>query len=118
MSKSNCKTLLLNKVIRQYGKSYTVNAGEDRYIAIVSPLRYQNKLYVDGVKTLLGHDDKDSWLFIGEASTSLAFQKGDILHFSSESFWVKTVQVQEFEGSPFYCWAILDRLSSESSSIL
>lgn len=118
MSKADQKTRLLNKIIRQYGKAYTVNAGEDSYTAMVSPLRYQNKLYIDGVKTPLGHDDKNYWLFIGEASIPAPFEKGDILHFSSDSFWVKAVQIQEFENSPFYCWAILDKLLPDTDPIL
>ena len=118
MSKIDPKTRLLNKIIRQYGKAYTVNAGEDCYTAMVSPLRYQNKLYVDGITTPLGYDDKDYWLFIGEAYAPPPFEKGDILHFPSENFCVKTSQIQEFEGSPFYCWAILDKLSTDEAPIL
>ena len=76
--------------------------------AIISPLRYKNKMYLDGVNTEIGFNSQGHYLYLGPPSPDLTLaSEGDYLAAGGEKYRIDRAE-RVYHGSEiFYIWAII-----------
>ncbi len=96
------------KLISKYGRgiTYIHNGVPISAVAIMQPLRYKNKMYLDNQYTKVGIMDESSFLFIAPAGLSIDEQSDYVIDGKKRYIFVKTEQVYCF-NKPAYTWAIL-----------
>lgn len=76
---------MINRLINRYGKTVTLCDGENtnqECRALIQPLRYKNKMYLQGIHTPIGISHEGYYLYIGTS-------KNDLTALSDEAY-VKT----------------------------
>lgn len=75
----------------------------------IQPLRYKNKMYLDGVYTVIGFDNQDKYLYIGPSDydlTAPAMANGFILS-DGVKYTIDRAEKVYFFDMPGYIWAIV-----------
>lgn len=76
--------------------------------AIISPLRYKNKMYLDGVNTEIGFNSQGHYLYLGPPLPDLtAAQDGDYLTAGAEKYRIDRAERVYCGREVFYIWAII-----------
>jgi hypothetical protein len=105
---------LLNQMINKVGQNVQVttevNESTVHYNtkAIITPLRYKNKIYLEGVVGKIGYVDERHYLYIGPASMN--FQGMSLNTFvtaNGKDYVVKACEPVRLSNEIFYVWAIL-----------
>ena len=80
----------------------------------LQPLRYKNKIYLNGVPTELGYDSLKKYLLICSASVELENIDGKdtVLVFEKARYSVDHCEKVYFKNEPFYYWAIIHKEES------
>lgn len=76
---------------------------------LIQPLRYKNKIYLDGVYTVIGFDNQGKYLYIGPAVhdlTALGTSWGYI-YADGAKYTVDRAEKVYCGESPVYIWAII-----------
>ncbi len=73
--------------------------------AMIQPLRYKSKLYVELQPSEVGRIDDGCFLYLGPAS--VVFSADDRLNFSDKKFVVERFENVYLFGKPIYNWAVL-----------
>lgn len=80
--------------------------------AMIQPLRYKNKLYVELQPSEVGRIDDGCFLYLGPAD--ITFGADDKLEFADKKFIVERFENVYLFGKSIYNWAILrPRVTSE-----
>lgn len=109
----------IDKFINQYGSNVRLSTTEenisDYFKAFVQPLRYKNKMYLDGVRSRAGYIDQSHYLYIGPSNVEVwDFDDNLRLHMhGAEFFFVKKEKVV-VSGEVIYNWAILRSVVKET----
>ena len=76
--------------------------------AFVQPLRYKNKMYLDGTFTQIGYADQGYYLYIGPPGIGVT-EMGpfDRLMFEGNLYLVTRAERFFVQKEELYCWAIL-----------
>ena len=84
------------------------------YKAFVQPLRYKNKMYLDGTHSRIGHIDESHYLYVGPANVDIcALNDGARLKMDNkEYFFIKKENVI-VAGEIIYMWAIIRAVINE-----
>ena len=84
---------------------------QSEFKAIIQPLRYKNKIYLNGVPTELGYDSMKKYLLL--CSSRVELEKVNsvdtYLVYDTKSFRLDHCEKVYFKGKPFYYWAIVHR---------
>lgn len=102
---------------QKYGRSVRLSdtAGwySPQFKAFLQPLRYKNKMYLEGTYTVIGRDQNDLYLYIGPKEHDLTrLSHGTRLTDSDGRTYVIQRAEKVCRGdSPFYFWAILKAVS-------
>ena len=95
----------------RYGSQMVLITKEGRRLlhkAFLQPLRYKNKMYLDGTFTQIGYADQGYYLYIGPPGTGVAdMGPFDRLAFEGNLYLVTRAERFFVQQEELYCWAIL-----------
>ena len=106
----------LKKMLEVCGNRVTVfkqNGIEKTCYAVIQPLLYKNKMYVEMQPSELGKTDDGCYKYLGPYD--VIFSDGDIIKFSGNRFVVQRSESVRFAGETLYVWAILRPYLSEDA---
>lgn len=102
----------VKKYIDEYGRfvqySQDGNAYTDPYKAFVQPLRYKNKMYLDGKHSEIGYIDTSYYLYIGPAEVNVL--DNDIssrLKIGDKVYNFTHTEVISIGEEAVYVWAVI-----------
>lgn len=103
----------LNKMFERFGRE--INLGNDEgwssatFHGFIQPLRYKNKIYLDGVYTVIGFDNQDKYLYIGPPDFDLtaSAMAGGYVIADEVKYTVDRAEKVYFADEPLYIWAII-----------
>ena len=104
------------QLFENHGTNITVTKGVDEKTvkAFIQPLRYKNKMYVDGNFLPAGYINGGHFLYIGPPTVSLNKNPhAYTLKTNDEEFVVKRAEKYTYRNSDIYIWAILTPLVKE-----
>lgn len=109
----DCFEKLLDSVGQNVTVKIKLNDGyhEQQIKAIITPLRYKNKMYLEGILDKIGYIDERHYLYIGPARMNF---KGMSLDTSVKTddgkYTIKTAEPVWIGDKILYVWAVLQRL--------
>lgn len=111
-------TQRINSFIERYGCEVSLAAdGTDfaaPYRAFVQPLRYKNKMYLEGTRTRIGYADQSYYLYVGPGDVDVATLKaGAVLRMGETRFYFSHSEAVRIADQTIYMWAILRALVEE-----
>lgn len=105
-------------IINSYGNEVAVSDGVldlGRTKAFIQPLRYKNRMYLDGKFLEGGYNSGRHYLYIGlpEIRIDKDFEGVVITTEKNQEYIVKQAELYSFGDAPVYIWAILTPYSKE-----
>ena len=100
----------IDKLLNNYGRTVELNTdGTTKgFKAFIKPLRYKNKMYLDGVYTQIGFNSQGHYLYIGPPDPDLTLVKDNAFLFSDGTKYQIDRAERVYNGdSIFYIWAII-----------
>lgn len=99
-------------MLKKYGRTVALRDSEDALIqssyAMVSPLRYKNKMYLYGVNTEIGYNSQGHYLYIGPPSPDLTdLDDGDYLEADGIKYRIDRAEKVYAGDEVLYIWAIV-----------
>lgn len=107
--------ILKNSLFDYYGVKMTYSSATDEetfdFYAFLQPLRYKNKLYLNGVPTELGYDGLNKYMLLCDPKVDMGSIDGINyrLCFGNKSYGVDHHEIVYRLGKPLYMWAIVHR---------
>ena len=94
------------------GRDITLRDAEGEVVsshrAVISPLRYKNKMYLDGVYTDVGFNSEGHYLCICPPACDLtALGDGEYLRCSGTDYRIDRAEKVYFGDEPLYIWAVI-----------
>ena len=87
---------------------------EHPYRAFVQPLRYKNKMYLEGTRTRIGHADQSYYLYVGPATVDVCrLPAKAVLKMGDGRFYFSHCESVQLADQTIYMWAILRALIEE-----
>lgn len=103
----------LNLLISKYGRDISVISGgvQTPCRAILTPLRYKNKMYLDADVSDFGAIDRTRILYIGppDPDFTKTWESTTVL-FGNQKFSVTRADMIYLGDSPLYIWAVLGNI--------
>lgn len=103
----------LAMLMDRYGRSVTLSTEDGwhspRFKAFIQPLRYKNKMYLEGSHTPIGIHDPGYYLYIGPAAHDVT-RLGEDARLSASSgaqYQIDRAEQVYVGGDALYIWAIL-----------
>ncbi len=83
------------------------------YRAFLQPLRYKNKMYLEGTYTVLGKDPNGLYLYIGSPKHDITRLPKDsrVTDADGKSYLIQRAEKVCRGDAPYYFWAILKEIS-------
>lgn len=102
----------LQPVFNKYGRSASLctalGVSEAAMNAIISPLRYKNKMYLYGVNTDIGYNSQGHYLYLGPATPDItAVADGQYILCDSKKYRIDRAEKVYIGNTVFYIWAII-----------
>ena len=100
----------IEKLLDTYGRTVELNSAESakKYKAFIQPLRYKNKMYLDGVYTQIGFNSQGHYLYIGPPDPDLTLAEDDAFLFADGTKYQIDRAERVYNGDKvFYIWAII-----------
>lgn len=97
-------------LLEAIGEKAKVTVGENEYSinAIIQPMRYKNKLYIEQERTELGFRDTECFLYLGPAEPDFAGLESDTVIYSRDRVYnVSRADRISLKGITQYIWAVL-----------
>ncbi len=109
----------LERFIERYGCEVALAADGVRfappYRAFVQPLRYKNKMYLEGTRTRIGYADASYYLYVGPAAVDMtALPTGAVLKMGEQRFYLSHAESVRLADQTVYMWAVLRALVEEA----
>ncbi len=104
------KKVIIKNCLDKYGKTITVNISgrETLTKAVIMPLRYKNKMYLELDITELGVKDNSRMLYIGPADVDFTKNWDNVTVCDENySYSVSRADMFYFGDEPAYIWAVL-----------
>lgn len=84
------------------------------YRAFVQPLRYKNKMYLEGTRTRIGYADQSHYLYVGPATVDVcSLPNTAVLRMGEGLFYFSHCESVRLSDETIYMWAILRALIEE-----
>ena len=112
------KDFNFNAVIADVGKTVTAHKPNGwcsaPFRALIQPLRYKNKMYLDGTYTDIGKNTSGHYLYIGPSTCDLT-RLGDTAYLVSgnDKYIISRAEKCYFGESVSHIWAILRNTEGE-----
>ena len=109
----------LDKIFSLYGREAQLHDEDgwnsEIYHCFIQPLRYKNKMYLDGIYTEIGFNSQGHYLYIGPPDIDLT-QASDSEFLKSDgiSYQIDRAEKVYNAEKPFYIWAIIRTIVEES----
>lgn len=100
----------IDKLLNNYGRTVELNTdGTTKgFKAFIQPLRYKNKMYLDGVYTQIGFNSQGHYLYIGPPYPDLTLAEDNAFLFSDGTKYQIDRAERVYNGDKvFYIWAII-----------
>ena len=80
----------------------------DRSGGFIQPLRYKNKMYLNGVNTVIGFNSQGHYLYIGPPDHDVSrLDSEQWIESNSQKFTVDRSEKVYFKNEVIYVWAII-----------
>lgn len=80
----------------------------DPYKAIIHPLRYKNKMYLDGIGSKIGYVDQSHYLYIGPADVDICSMSDmTVLTCNDISYRILRAEKVDVNNETVYIWAVI-----------
>ena len=108
--------LSIKKILDDFGRTAYLQDengwSSEFFRCFIQPLRYKNKMYLDGVNTAIGFNSEGHYLYIGppdhDLTTITSSEKW--LNCGDEKYKVDRAEKVYFGSDVFYIWAIIKRI--------
>ncbi|MBR5773843.1 MAG: hypothetical protein IKY44_03225 [Clostridia bacterium] len=112
------RDLNFNKVISSVGKTVTAHLPDGwcsgPYKALIQPLRYKNKMYLDGTYTDIGRNTSGYYLYIGPANHDISRLDETAYLVSGDVKYIISRAERCYLGERItHIWAILRNMEGE-----
>lgn len=97
-------------LLEAIGEKAEVTVGENSWQinAIIQPMRYKNKLYIEQERTELGFRDTECFLYLGPAEPDFAGLESDtVITAGGKNYNVSRADRISLKGVTQYIWAVL-----------
>ena len=105
-------------LFKQYGRNVSLCTNEgikQSYKAMIQPLRYKNKMYLDGIYTEIGFNSQGHYLYIGPPDVDLtAANDGEYLSANGMNYQIDRAEKVYAGEKVFYIWAIIRTIVEEN----
>ena len=106
-------------ILSKYGRKAGLFDRQDVLIgelyAFIQPLRYKNKMYLDGVNTQIGFNNQGHYLYIGPPDHDLTeIDSGVYLACNGTKYKIDRAEVVYKGSEKYYVWAIIREIVEES----
>ncbi|MCR5151454.1 MAG: hypothetical protein K6B52_09565 [Clostridiales bacterium] len=105
---------------KKAGRPVTISGdGSERTVfALVTPLRYKNKMYLSGTDTDIGFSGGGYYLYLAPPQGDLTLETGEITVTCGEKSYSVDRAERVYAGSSvYYCWAVLRERNNLTSNI-
>ena len=103
----------LTEMFSRFGREIQLH-GEDGWHSeifrgFIQPLRYKNKMYLDGVYTVIGFDNQSKYLYIGPPEHDLTVFDSSTGYIKSDGvkYTIDRAEKVYCSETPVYIWAII-----------
>ena len=101
-----------NNPFAPYGRTVTLcdanGSTLNTFKALIQPLRYKNKMYLDGIYTEIGFNSQGHYLYLGPPEPDLcSLTAGDHLCADGMSYQIDRAEKVYHKDKVFYIWAII-----------
>lgn len=103
----------LDSLFKKFGREISLKQDDgwssEIFYGFIQPLRYKNKMYLDGVYTVIGFDNQGKYLYIGPAKhdlTNLNTTTGYVFC-DGVKYTVDRAEKVYYGKDPMYIWAII-----------
>lgn len=79
--------------------------------ALIQPLRYKNKMYLEGTHTPIGLNARGYYMYIGPADREISPGNGEWLESGGVRYEIDRAESVSFRGEAVYRWAILRNIT-------
>ncbi len=103
----------LEKLFNQYGREVRLCTDDgwvsEIYHCFIQPLRYKNKMYLDGVNTPIGYNSQGHYLYLGPAMHDLSQVTDSSTWIAADGVKYKIDRSEKvyFGNEVLYVWAII-----------
>ena len=100
----------IDRIINLFGRTVEFSTADTSksYKAFIQPLRYKNKMYLDGVYTQIGFNSQGHYLYIGPPDPDLtACDDGAFLLSDGIKYQIDRAEKVYNGDRVFYIWAII-----------
>lgn len=109
---------VLNRLMRRYGRKANLFLPDGWYstgfYCLLEPLRYKNKMYLEGLNTEIGFAEQGCYLYIGPAEHDPEKAGRDVrVKIGDEEFTVSRSEKITLGEEAVYIWAVLARVVRE-----
>ncbi|MBQ9553081.1 MAG: hypothetical protein IJU96_10005 [Clostridia bacterium] len=111
----------MNKnLFEPFGRTVTLRDANgdtlNTFKALIQPLRYKNKMYLDGIYTEIGFNSQGHYLYLGPPEPDLcAAAAGDHLFADGISYQIDRAEKVYQNDKVFYIWAIIRTITEVES---
>ena len=115
-AQNNAKNKEIEALLKKFGRKMIVtkNGLEKETYGFLQPLRYKNKMYLNGVTTQLGYNNTKKYLLISAASVKLKESDREtvLVTASDGRYCCDHSETVRFGETECYCWSIIHRIGS------
>lgn len=104
------------RILERYGSPIRLKYSDERaprdYRAFLQPLRYKNKIYLEGYLSEIGYVDEGHYLYIGPPEPKLENLSLDTMLVRQDGMrlCIKRAETVCYIGEKLYVWAVLQTL--------
>ena len=104
--------MTLTSMFEKYGQDVILKSDDNwssaTFGGFIQPLRYKNKMYLNGVNTVIGFNSQGHYLYIGPPNHDLTqLTGGQWLESCGKKFTVDRSEKVYFKNEVIYIWAII-----------
>lgn len=106
----------IKKILDDFGREAYLqddNQWSGEYFrCFIQPLRYKNKMYLDGVNTQIGFNSEGHYLYIGPPDHDLTadFVNFTWLNCGGEKYKIDRAEKVYYGSEVFYIWAVIRKM--------
>ena len=103
----------VNRMLSRFGESVTIREKDKitNVFAVIQPLLYKNKMYIDGKALDGGYYDGGRYLMIASADVGIEDYRSAVVEYKNAGYKIKRVEVISSGDCDLYIWAVLSPCS-------